>query len=105
MWYSIRLGKHAAGEAGHQCWSLLAAALRARPDVHCSWMPSHRTAKEAVKLAIPEGWHRGNGEADDRAKEASLARDLPQFCWPATWRTERLPRRLLPRLRQSSSNG
>ena len=37
-----------------------------RPDIHCSWMPSHRTAKEAVKLAIPEGWTRGNGEADER---------------------------------------
>ena len=76
-WYSLRLGRHAAEEEGHQCWSLLAAALRARPDVHCSWTPSHRTAKEAAKLAIPEAWHRGNEEADERAKQASLARDLP----------------------------
>ncbi len=76
-WYSLRLGRHAAEKEGHQCWSLLAAALRPRPDLHCSWMPSHRTAAEAAKMAIPEAWHRGNYEADDRAKQASLARDLP----------------------------
>ena len=67
LWTAIRARRRKARKqvlAG-SCWQCLFEALEAKLDVHCSWMPSHRTAAEAAKLAIPEAWHRGNGGADE----------------------------------------
>jgi hypothetical protein len=79
-WYSIRSRRRAAGGGegpASRCWRLLAEALQRRPDVRCRWMPSHHSEAEAVKLGIPAAWHAGNAEADERAKEVSMQRDLP----------------------------
>ena len=40
-------------------------------------MPSHRSGAEAERLGIPEAWHKGNGEADERAKQIARERDVP----------------------------
>ena len=53
-WYSIRSGRWSAADLSDRCWVRLAAALRARPDVQCHWMPSHRSGAEAERLGIPE---------------------------------------------------
>ena len=76
-WYSIRGGRWSAADLSDRCWVRLAAALRARPDVQCHWMPSHRSGAEAERLGIPEAWHKGNGEADERAKQIARERDVP----------------------------
>ena len=42
MWNAIKAGrKHARKQVlAGSCWQCLAEALEARPDVHCSWMPT-----------------------------------------------------------------
>ena len=76
-WHSIRSGLRSAVGGAEQCWSSLAAALKARPDVQCSWVPSHKSEAEARKLGITEEWRQGNEQADAWAKKVSAERDLP----------------------------
>ena len=75
-----RAAGQAAAEAGtlkHRCWERLAEAVRLRPDVQMSWMPSHRSKAEALQLGIPEAWHIGNQKADEFAKLAARMVDVP----------------------------
>ena len=79
MWTAIKAGRRKARKqvlAG-SCWQCLAEALAARPDVHCSWMPSHLTEQQHVSKGRPARWHAGNGMADESAKEAARSRELP----------------------------
>ena len=61
----------AAGTLKQSCWERLAEAVRLRPDVQMSWMPSHRSKAEAMQLGTPEAWHIGNAKADESAKLAA----------------------------------
>ena len=79
MWTAVKAGRRKARKqvlAG-SCWQCLAEALAARPDVHCSWMPSHLTEQQHVSKGRPARWHAGNGMADESAKEAARSRELP----------------------------
>ena len=76
-WHSIRNGIRPAADLAERCWCQLAEALRARPDVQCSWMPSHKSEAEAKQLGIPAGWHRSAGQADEAAKQISAEKDPP----------------------------
>jgi len=48
-------------------------------------MRSHRSAEEARAAGYPPAWHEGNGKADEIAKQAALAHDVPPLLL-ARWR-------------------
>ena len=56
---------------------LLARARARHPTARCAWMRSHRTAEEARLAGYPTAWHAGNDKADEAAKKAALAHDVP----------------------------
>ena len=79
MWTAIRAGRRRAQRKFLQgsCWQSLAEALAARPDVQCSWMPSHLTLEQHVARGRPAEWHAGNCRADEAAKAAARCGDIP----------------------------
>ena len=78
MWDRIRRQPLSVVEGvSHPCWLLLARALARHPTARCAWMRSHRTAEEARLAGYPPAWHAGNDKADEAAKKAALAHDVP----------------------------
>ena len=78
MWDRIRRQAVAVVEGvSLPCWVLLAKALAWHPSARCAWMRSHRSAEEARAAGYPPAWHEGNGKADEVAKQAALAHDVP----------------------------
>ena len=79
MWDRIRRkpGSVSVLAGGLLCWVLLAEALRRHPTARCAWMRSHRSEEEALAAGYPPAWHEGNAGADEAAKAAARAHDLP----------------------------
>ena len=82
MWNSLRTMKESKVAKSTSklapIWYGLWREQAKKPRVRLEWMPSHRSAEEALQLNIPEWWRKGNDRADEIAKEITKEHDMQE---------------------------